>query len=178
MKYLLFLSICLLVLSFDEPLEIRQSPACVAMEPNPDFVSIPFKEDYTIQLPAGYSGEGINMSESVSFNVKTPNGSQLGYSYSCAADCIMYFGQPLESPAPDTIRGMWGYPYEALVKATQFCLDGEIEAILYHSAHAGPGCQGWLYMKRGQDFEEGLRLQFDYGNFSEIEAILQSISKQ
>lgn len=178
MKYALFLSICFLALSCDEPFEIRQSPVCIAMEANPEFIPIPFKEDYTIQLPSGYIGEGINMSESVSFSVKTQKGSQLGYSYSCAADCIMYFGQPLTSPAPDTIKGMWGFPDEVLIKATQFCLDGEIEAILYHSAHAGPACQGWLFMKRGQDYEEGLHLQFDYANFPEIESILQTISEQ
>lgn len=178
MKYAMILSICLFVLSCDEPLEIRQTPVCLAMEANPDFIAIPFKQDYTIQLPAGYSGEGINMSESVNFNVKTPKGSQLSYFYSCATDCFLYFGQKLESPAPDTIKGMWGFPDEILIKATQFCLDGEIEAILYHSAHAGPACQGWLYMKRGQDYEEGLHLQFDYANLPEIESILQTISEQ
>ena len=50
MKTLIVLSICLVVLSCDNKLEVRQPPVCIEMGANQSFVTIPFKKDYTIRI--------------------------------------------------------------------------------------------------------------------------------
>jgi hypothetical protein len=179
MRILCILAACLFVMSCEKETEIRQAPtSCVEMEENQTYTTIPFKEGYTIQLPSGHTGYGIDVSENIAFSVQTIEKSHLFYFYPCATDCLMYFGETLTSPVPDTIFGFYWQDGEVLTKANEFCLAGDVQAILYLNQTPGSSTHGKLYMKQKDDFVEGLKITFDKANLAEVESIIRTIAKQ
>jgi hypothetical protein len=147
------------------------------LEQNPSYEQIEFKEDYTIQFPSGFTGNGLEGGLGVRFNVQTVNGAELYYEYLCATDCWIYFGETLDDPLPDEIDGFPLGNNEKLLKSTEFCINEDLVATLYQSNTSNQIIYAKLYMKVEGEFKEGLRLNYTQNDIDEVESILKTISE-
>jgi hypothetical protein len=105
MKYLLIFSGLLLNSCCKEDKNNNSvNTDCIQMAQNPDFVTEKLNQDYTIQFPKDYKGEGLVIEEYAGFT-KFSNDVKLNYSFLCPTDCIKFYGGPLNNPIPNSIIG-------------------------------------------------------------------------
>lgn len=178
MKYLFWVLTILICVNCSKKNEKMEVQNCIEMQVNQNFEEIEFKEHYTIQLPIDFSGVGLELLFGTRFSVKTELGTKLFYEYLCDTDCSIYFGKNLQNPAPDVIIGFPAFPTEVLEKSHEYCVAGELKAILYYSSNHNSIKHGKLFMKEDLDFKEGLLLEFKSENISEVNSIIKTIVKR
>ena len=179
MRKLIFVSLVFLMVACSKSEESEeQVVSCIEMQEDQNFERVPFKEDYSIQLPDGHSGLGLELLLGTRFSVSTELGTKLYYEYLCVTDCRIFFGEILDTPIPDQIIGFPALPMEVLDNKREFCVLEDVRAVLYYSSNVSSLSHGRLFMKVDSDFKEGLLIDFDINNISEVEDIIKTIKEE
>jgi hypothetical protein len=160
--------------SNDDEME-QQMVGCIEMEENESFEQIEFKENYTIQMPVGHSGVGLEELLGTRFESTTTLRSKFYYQYLCDVDCAIYFGENLESPVPDQVVWSSQLPMIILDSQVEFCHADDVKAILYYNSNSSAMTNGKLFMKVDLDFKEGLLIDFDINNLDEVKSVIKTI---
>ena len=171
--FILFLTSCC-----KEEKIIETNINCINMEANPNFTTENFKDGYTIQFPSHYTGDGLLIDESVTFEKKSGSDLYFSYLYSSPVDGLIYFGQKLANPIPDKLKSPSQSLTENLALKKEFCLNDEIEAIFYYNLDVNTSSYGKLYMKHNDWYYEGLNITFRAELLDEVEAVIKTIRKE
>ncbi|HMR87859.1 MAG TPA: hypothetical protein PKD51_06880, partial [Saprospiraceae bacterium] len=151
---------------------------CINMEANPNFPTEAFKDGYTIQFPSEYTGDGLLIDESATFEKKSGTDLYFSYLYSSPVDGLIYFGQKLATPIPDKLQILSQSLTGNLALKKEFCLNDEIEAILYYNLETNTTSFGKLFMKHNDWYYEGLNVTFRAELLDELEAVIKTIRKE
>jgi len=178
MKILFIPFMLLLASCCKEETKIDTNINCINMEANPSFTTEAFKDGYTIQFPSHYTGDGLLIDESVTFEKKSGSDLYFSYLYSSPIDGLIYFGQKLANPIPDKLESASQSLTENLALKKEFCLNDEIEAILYYNLDVNSTSYGKLYMKHNDWYYEGLNVTFRAELLYEVEAVIKTIRKE
>jgi hypothetical protein len=171
--FILFLTSCC-----KEEKIIETNINCINMEANPNFTTENFKDGYTIQFPSHYTGDGLLIDESATFEKKSGADIYFSYLYSSPVDGLVYFGQKLANPIPDKLESPSQSLIENLSLKKEFCLNDDIELVLYYSLNSNAASFGKLYMKHKDWYYEGLTIFFRAELFDEVEAVIKTIRKE
>lgn len=151
---------------------------CIQMESNPAFITEPFKEGYTIQFPSGFMGVGLQKSPFTSFNKEKTSGMRFYYTYNSDISSDVFFGQKLANPIPDKLESASQSLDENLALKKEFCLNDDVEAVLYYNLDTNIPSYGKLYMKHKDWYYEGLTIFFRAELLDEVEAVIKTIRKE
>lgn len=177
MKFLIIPYILFLVSCCKEDEKLSMHTACILMKPNPAFVTEPFKDGYTIQFPSEYIGVGLQKISFISFAKEKPLSVSFFYNYFSDISSDVYFGNKLANPIPNQLQSPSQLLTDNLALRKVFCLNDEIEAILYYNLNANTSSYGKLYMKHNDWYYEGLNLTFKSELFEEVISIIRTIKK-
>lgn len=172
LSFILFLASCC-----KEDKIIEPTINCINMEANSNYITEPFKEGYTIQFPSEYIGEGLKIDLIPTFEKKSPSDLNFSYFYSSPDDGLIFFGQKLANPIPDKLESPSQLLSENLALKKEFCINDDIEAILYYNLDANAKSYGKLYMKLSDWYYEGLNVTFKAALFDEVISIIKTIKK-
>lgn len=172
LPFILFVSSCC-----KEEKIIESTINCINMEANTNFITEPFKEGYTIQFPSDYTGEGLKKDFFATFEKKSLSDINFNYLYLSIDDGLIYFGQKLANPIPDKLESPSQLLTENLALKKEFCINDDIEAILYYNLDANATSYGKLYMKHNDWYYEGLNVTFKAELFEEVISIIKTIKK-
>jgi len=150
---------------------------CVQMETNPVFITEAFKEGYTIQFPSKFTGVGLQKSTFISFSKEKTSDMSFFYTYNSDISSTVYYGNELPNPIPAQLQSPSQLLSENLPLKKEFCLNGDIEMVLYYSLNSNTISYGKLYMKHNDWYYEGLNLTFKAELFEEVISILKTIKK-
>lgn len=159
----------------DEKLSIYSD--CIQMKTNPAFITEAFKDGYTIQFPPDYTGEGLKKEFTATFEKKSLSDISFSYLYSFPVDGLIYFGQKLANPIPDKLESTSQILTENLALKKEFCINNDIELILYYNLESNTVSYGKLYMKHNDWYYEGLNVTFRAELFEEVISIIKTIKK-
>lgn len=150
---------------------------CLKMSDNSNWTTEDFKLEYTIQFPSNYEGTGMVGFEGNFFS-KNRIDDKVSFNYSfCGPLLCLDFGEALASTATTEIIVIDRNNNEVILASKkEFCSNGMVEGILYHNTDASS--MGKYYMKQDSEYLEGLTVYFDYSEYSEVERIIQTITKQ
>lgn len=160
------------------PFECIDCINCISMGTNADYHTEPFKNGYTIQFPAGYTGDGLQITPKVSFLKTNSLGIEFIYDYTSTAYPDDYFGQKLQNPIPEILLSASQLINGDLVHKKEFCLGNQIEAIFYYSSPSYSSSSGQLFLKHKDWYYEGLNISFPTISFDEVIEVLKTIRKQ
>ena len=176
MKSYLFVGLIFLIVACEKAEPSQESKVlCVEMEENDDYLTEDFKEGYTIQFPEEFSGEGLEISLTASFVKTSDDNINFAYNYLCNTDCILFFGDQLEEPYPDEMLSASQAIWENLDARMDFCIDNDIEAILYYNSTSLSRAK--LFMQQDDGFYEGLVIEFSIDQLDRIVSIIKTIRK-
>ena len=149
---------------------------CITVTQVANWITEPFKYQYTIQFPSSYEGIGMAGFEGNIFR-KTRTDNQVNFSYSfCSPVYCEDFGSSLISPIPDSFSVYVNNVGIFFDQKKEFCSNGEIEGIFYHTSTAS--AQGLYYMRRDTNFLQGLNVEFEISELTEVENILKTIQEE
>ena len=171
--FILFLASCT-----KEEKKLDTNINCLNMEANANFTTEAFKNGYTIQFPSEYTGDGLQIDESATFEKKSGKNLYFSYLYSPPVDGLFYFGQKLANPIPDQLQIPTQWPGELLALKEEFCLNNDIEAILYCNFDRNTSSYGKLYMKHNDWYYEGLNITFRADLLDDVIAVIKTIRKE
>jgi len=168
------LILLLLILSSCCKEENKVHSDCIQMEQNPDFVSEELNQDYTIQFPSDYKGEGLMIDESADF-LKYSDNVMVKYSFLCPTDCIKFYGGSLDHPIPNfvivsTIDGTLIFN-----QRVELCKNDIIEAVFYHNSDNLTF--GTLYLRIEDKYLESANIQYKKEKAEEVISILMTLQK-
>lgn len=160
------------------PFECIDCINCIFMGTNADYHTEPFKNGYTIQFPAGYTGDGLQITPKVSFLKTNSLGIEFIYDYTSTAYPDDYFGQKLRNPIPELLESHSNLLTENLAFKKEFCITNQIEAVLYYNSTSNDYSYGKLFLKHKDWYYEGLNISFPTISFDEVIEVLKTIRKQ
>jgi hypothetical protein len=179
MKALLLLSIISIISCCDRE-TTNLNLDCFVMEQNSNFKTEDLNQDYTIQFPPAFQGEGLIIDEFVSFNKSSSTGIKFNYTFLSAIDKQLYFGVKLAKPVPNS----YDIPSQSLTDYLQFkkefCIDDKIVGILYYSQNEeNSASNGKLFLEHNQWYYEALNVTLTKNNqIDEIIDIFKTIKKK
>lgn len=149
---------------------------CVERSQNSNWITENFKNGHTIQFRDNFEGAGMIGFEGNTFQKRRMDGKVVfTYNYCTNLHCSD-FGDALAEPGPDSILSQDKNGDEVVLDSKKgFCVDGEIEGILYYNTK--PDASGKYFMKQGTKFLEGVTIHFDNTEYQEVENILITISE-
>lgn len=160
------------------PFECIDCTNCISMDMNADYHTEPFKNGYTIQFPAGYTGDGLQTSPKVSFFKTNSSGIEFEYDYTSSAYPDDYFGQKLRNPIPERLESHSNLLTENLAFKKELCIGNQIEAVLYYNPLSNTYSYGRLFLKHKDWYYAGLNMSFTTTSFDEVIDVLKTIRKQ
>ena len=172
MKQLLIISILILSSCCKDDENVLSD--CIQMEQNPDFVTEELNQEYTIQFPSDYKGEGLMIDESAHF-LKYSDNVMIKYSFLCPTDCIKFYGVILNQPIPKSVIGSTIDGTTIFDQRVEFCKNDIIEAIFYYNSDDLSTCT--LYLKIEDQYLESANIQFKKEKASEVISILMTLQK-
>jgi len=178
MKILIFPFILFLASCSKEAETLSISSDCIQIKTNPAFTTEPFKEGYTIQFPSGFTGMGLQKSPFLSFSKEKTSDISFFYTYNSDISSDVFFGQKLANPIPDKLESASQSLDENLALKKEFCLNDDVEAVLYYNLDTNIPSYGKLYMKHKDWYYEGLNVTFRAELIDEVEAIIKTIRKE
>jgi hypothetical protein len=145
------------------------------LEKHPDWTVEPFKTNYSIQFPSYYEGTGMIGFEGNIFQKYTDdNEIRFGYQYCESGVFCEDFGPILQDPIPNSITIDSGQGnLITLDNKLDFCTDNELTGILYYNVD--DECHGRFFMRLGDDFLEGLEIEFKVDKIGEVVEIIKTI---
>ncbi len=165
----------------DEPVEEIES---VEIETNPDWTTIDFKPNYTIQFPEFYSGNGMVGWEGTVFSMEREDESiRFSYNY-CSSVYCEEFGSELYEDIPLQYTeyrhpDIWGFsPPNSYFHKTQFIENEKVKGHLYFTEptdHQPTNANGIYHMLHRGSFREAVSVTFPFGSESEVIEILKTI---
>ncbi len=172
----LFVSLCLCLIVFsacnkdDELLEID----VIEVEPHSIWETENFKNDYDIQFPDNYEGNGmVGFEGNLFLKNRADEAVELSYSF-CDPLFCNDFGNALVDPLAISIIGENKNGIEvALAVRKEFVLNEQLVGIFYHNVENN--ATGQYFMKQENNFLEGLTVYFSNTAIEEVEAILKTI---
>jgi hypothetical protein len=151
----------------------------IACENNSDnsWVKIDFKSNYTIQIPEGFVGLGMNGFEGNTFSKhSTDNKINLTYAY-CNGLFCSDFGDPLTNPAPVSIQVMNNYSQLiTLDKIKYFYQNSDTTGVLYYSNN--DIAIGRLFWKDDNILKTALEIDFNYSEIETVDKIIKTIERK
>lgn len=147
---------------------------CIEMEQNPNFTTEDLNEEYTMQFPNDYQGEGLIVDEYAEF-LKYSDDVVIKYSFLCPTDCIKFYGGLLDHPIPNFVVGSTIDGITILNQKVEFCKNEMIEALFYHNS--ADLSFGILYLNVEDQYFESATIQFKKEKLGDVIAILSTLKK-
>jgi hypothetical protein len=143
----------------------------------PGWPIIDFKIDYTIQVPTGFVGAGLEGFEGKSFTKSSADNTiQLNGGYSNSLS-ILDFGDTLPNPVPASIQVVNNSAQLiTLDHIENFYQDSQTIGVLFYS-NAGIS-RGRLYWKDDNVFKQALEIDFNLSELNTLNKIIQSIKRK
>jgi hypothetical protein len=149
----------------------------VPMQQHATWTAIPFKTDYTIQLPAEYQGIGMAGIEGNIF-IKRRTDTTVTFKYGfCNSLRCNDFGATLKNPAPASVEYRNGNFAITLDKRLAFHnSDSQRVAILYYSGEQY--AHGKLYWNENGVFKDALEIFYISARHQEVLDIIKTIKRK
>ncbi|HRG40557.1 MAG TPA: hypothetical protein PLC27_04100 [Saprospiraceae bacterium] len=148
---------------------------CIQMDKNPEYITEDLNQDYTIQFPSDYKGEGLIIGESANF-LKYSDNVQVKYSFLCPTDCIKFYGWALDNPIPNSVVVSTIDETTILDQKEEFCKNDIVEAIFYQNSEKL--AFGTLFLKNKDQYLESANIQFKKEKTEEVISILMTLQKK
>jgi hypothetical protein len=149
---------------------------CVTLSQNPDWTTSDFKSNYTIQLPANYTGNGRVRFEGFIYDKKRDDNSIIfSYSYCFAVFCAD-FGESLSEPFPGSINITANNSTITLDQKTTFCSDNVQAAVLYYNNDNDSHAR--LYWKENGVYKQALEISYNHARHQEVLDIIKTIKEK
>lgn len=177
-KSLIFSLIILLLVSCknnDE--DENENVDCHNLTTIADWTKVNFKTNYTIQVPTGYVGGGMQGFEGNTFSKSsTDNKIQLNSGYCNSLFCFD-FGDTLRNPIPQSIQVTNNSSdLVTLNKIETFCQNSEVIGYLFYSNN--DISRGRLYWKDENAFKEALEIDFYLSELETVKNIIETIKRK
>lgn len=170
-------AITLLALSFaaccDKEPEISNTD-CIEIQQNSNYITEDLNQDFTIQFPTDYTGDGLMVQKIANF-LKFSDKVIVKYSFFCPTDCIKFYGGSLDHPIPNSVIGSTIDGTTAFDQKIEFCKNDIIEAIFYHNSDNLSF--GTLYLKIEDQYLMSCNIQFEKEKLEEVISILTTLKK-
>jgi hypothetical protein len=173
-KILLLLGIVFLLAACEETNE-EKTPTSQSLTTIKEWPTIDFKEHYTIQVPADFTGPGFDhFFEGNTFHKESADGKIILESYYGTWAYKYDFGMVLPDsiPAQDQVKNSKGEKIYLDFRES-FCNKDEIVGYLYYSQWQV--CNGQLYWKVDGKFQAALVVEFPYSELGTINKIISTI---
>ncbi|HRG22038.1 MAG TPA: hypothetical protein PLQ57_13445 [Saprospiraceae bacterium] len=171
------IAITLLALSFaaccDKEPDISNTD-CIEIQQNPDYITEDLNQDFTIQFPTNYTGDGLVVQKFANF-LKFSDKVIVKYSFLCPTDCIKFYGWSLDHPIPNSVIGSTIDATTSFDQKIEFCKNDIIEAIFYHNSDNLSF--GTLYLQVEDKYLESAKIQFEKEKLEEVISILKTLKK-
>lgn len=137
----------------------------------PTWKTEPFNEDYTIQFPAGYEGNGMVGFEGPTFGKNRADKQVLFRYFFCSPSFCSSYGEAIPVPYPPTIM----VDKEALDQIIEIRNNEQIQTVFYFTKKSQT--QGLLYLKDpyGGSLRQSVQVSYPYNSLAEVLGILQTI---
>lgn len=145
---------------------------CIELTQNTEWVVEQFKNDFTIQFPDNYDGGITGFEGNLFLKFRDDNMIRMGYNYCGPLFCEDFGDETVSEPFPESITTLI-FGEVTLTNTQQFCVNGEVVAILYYSDPSD--ARGKLFMKQEGEFVEALSVVYSSDTFDEVIAILTTI---
>ncbi len=143
---------------------------------NSNWITSDYKNNYTIQFPANYSGVGKVGFEGNIFS-KLRNDSSVVFSYAyCSPLFCTDFGDTLFEPLPNSINIKINDTTINLNQQTTFCYSNRKTAILYYNKNNNAYAR--LYWKDAGVYKQALEISYNYSRLQEILNIIKTIKEK
>ena len=149
---------------------------CVMLSQNPSWVTSDFKNNYIIQFPVNYLGEGkIGFEGNIFRKVRNDSSVVFNYAY-CSPLFCTDFGDALVEPLPNSVNIKINGSTINLNQKTTFC-DGNIQtAILYYSKDDNAYAR--LYWKDDGAYKQALEISYNQSRLQEVLDIIKTIKEK
>jgi len=175
MRTALLLACCMLLLAAchkggGDP-EIKDA---YELKQNPAWETENFKNNYTIQFPPGYTGNGMIGFEGNIFDKRNEE-KAIYFSYGFCSPTFCYdFGDTLKNTAQETFTGIfYGIDTLLLTQRINFTLSRTLTGIFYHSDDTVS--YGKLFWKDGGVIKEALDVNYRKEYLQQVTEIIGSI---
>ena len=151
---------------------------CIEMQQNQNFKTEDLNQDYTIQFPLDYTGQGLVIEGDdwrlASF-LKLSDHVKVNYTFHCITGCVKFYGGPLNQPIPNTIIGSTIDGTTTFDQKLEFCKNDIIDAIFYHNSD--DLSFGTLYLEVEDQYLESATFEFKKEKLEEVKSILKTLEK-
>ncbi len=162
---------------------VIENTACNNMTTIDNWLTISFKTNYTIQVPSGFKGLGMNGFEGNTFS-KFSNDTTiiLEYGYSNGLFCFD-FGDTLQTTIPLSIKVKDNSNnLIALDKIQRFCQNAETIGVLYYSNDSISNRKLYwnsrLYWKDNGLFKQAMQIKFSASGLETVNEIIETIKSR
>lgn len=171
--YFLVLFILLIISCKKETNDIK----CIRLSQNSKWATLDFKNNYTIQFPDDYFGEGkIGFEGNIFRKEKKDSSVTMSYSY-CSPLFCQDFGDTLLKPFSNSIDIRVNNSLITLNQAITFCDSNSLQsAILYYNDKDNSYAR--LYLNDNEIYQQALEVAFNHLRLQEVLDVLKTIKKK
>lgn len=153
---------------------------CIEQLQNPNFKTEDLNQDYTIQFPLDYTGDGLSSTSLISFRKEKDNAIKFYYTFNPDIEPNFYYGQKLIMPIPNKFESPSQLLIGNLPQKREFCIEGRIVCILYFSQNGNNvESYGKLFLEHNEWYYEALNITFkNEPDIDEIIEVVKTIKKK